>query len=250
MLEGRTKALGDAGGYCGRYHQRSANPVNKRMTVEHLHSRVRNATKVLTSVQRAIADLQIVIDARTATTIPLVLGSFDMADAAFTLLLTRHQRTWVSCLALQRSQLEYVVRAAFFAKAASERELKRFRRSGELLRRGERTIWIGKVAEEAAQHLGWEEERLVATVRAHQKDLSSAVHGGREVLRIYTMNEEWGDIEVDWAELTVHVDNIVVFLMLGLAVAAHHSQLTRMGLDEVLRPAYMAGTKYFSGPQQ
>src|SRR5690606_17271538 len=102
-------------------------------------------------------------------------------------------------------------------------------------------------AGEAAQQLGWDKDRLVATVRTHQKDLSSVVHGGREVLGIYTMNEEWGDIKVDWAELIVHVDNIVVFVMLGLGVAAFHSSLNEEKLDTALRPAHEAGQAYFAG---
>lgn len=54
--------------------------------LEQLHARVHDAQQVLTKTYEAVARLDLVIDERTATTVPLILGSLDMADAFIVLL--------------------------------------------------------------------------------------------------------------------------------------------------------------------
>ena len=82
----------------------------------------------------------------------------------------------------------------------------RFREKGKMPNRGKNSIFIKQVAEEAAEHMGWDKDLLVRAVVSHQKDLSTVVHGGREVLGVYTQREVWGDIEVPWDELGHHAD--------------------------------------------
>lgn len=153
----------------------------------------------------------------------------------------------MAALIMQRAQMEYVLRAAFFVRAASEREVARFRRSGKMPKRGKNQIYIFDVANEAAQYLGWDRDRLLSTVKNQYRELSGLVHGGREVLAIYTMHEEWGDIDIDWSELIASVDNILVFAQLGLAVAMSMSPLDPESLDKAVRPAYGVARDYFSG---
>lgn len=80
------------------------------------------------------------------------------------------------------------------AKAASQRELMAFRRTGTMPKRAKRPIYVAAVAKEAAHHLGWDTAKLLSTVRTHQRDLSGLVHGGKEVLAIYTQHDAWGDL--------------------------------------------------------
>ncbi|MBJ6983999.1 hypothetical protein [Luteimonas sp. MC1750] len=214
-------------------------------TIEDLKTRSYEAMSVLAETYKAVANLEVRIDERTATTVPLVLASLDMADAIYVLLATRPERAWVAALALQRSQMEYVLRAAFFAKAASQAELMRFRTKGKMPNRGKNAIYIKQVAEEAAEHMGWEKEHLVRTVVVHQKDLSSAVHGGREVLGVYTQREEWGDIEVPWDELGHHIGNVLVFVQLGLGVVMSHCRLDPQQQDQIARPAFESAHAHF-----
>lgn len=213
--------------------------------LDSLHDRVYEAAKVLGETYKAVAQLEIKIDERTATTIPLILGALDMADAIFVLLTKRTERSWVAALALQRSQMEYVLRAAFFARAASHKELMTFRRKGKMPKRSERDIHVSKVAEEGAQQLGWDVDTLLEVVKVHQRELSSAVHGGKEILAVYTQHEEWGNIEVPWSELGHHIDNVLIFSQLALGVAMYHSALEPAKLDSAVRTCYEAARTYF-----
>jgi hypothetical protein len=210
-----------------------------------LRRRAAQAHEVLTRTHETVASLELVIDERVETSLPLILGSLDHASTILDLFVNRADRSWVSALALQRSQMEYVLRAAFFAKAASEKEIRRFRVKGKMPNRGKQQIYIANVADEAADHLGWDKQRLIASVRAHQRELSKVVHGGNVIIAIYTSTDEWGTIDTDWTELAGHVDTIVVYMMLAMAVAMSLSGLNEVQMDKVVRPAYDAAHAYF-----
>lgn len=215
------------------------------MTLDRLKDRSFDAIGVLTKIHEAIASLEVLIDERTATAVPLVLGSLDMADSIYTLLVKRPERSWVATHALARSQIEYLMRAAFFARAASDEEVMRFRETGRMPNRDDRTIYLRRLATEAAQHMSWPEELLIETVSQHQRELSSAIHGGREVLGIYTQHDEWGNIDLPWDELGPHVNNVLVFALLALDVVASHSSNDAQSKLAALGPAYNAANEYF-----
>ncbi|MGY8564633.1 hypothetical protein L0938_14565 [Paracidovorax citrulli] len=219
-----------------------------RMTeaLERLRERTQAALSLVRATRPVLAELDIKVDERTATALPLALAAMDTAEAIYALLLTQPEQYWVAALVMQRSQMEYVLRSAFFAKAASHRELMTFRRTGRMPTRGNRAIHLADVAEEACQHLGWEKSKLLSTVRAHQRDLSGLVHGGKEVLAIYTQHDAWGDLTVEWSDLVHHVDNIAVFVQLSLGVAMLLSPLDAAELDKAVRPIYEAATTYFA----
>lgn len=111
--------------------------------------------------------------------------------------------------------------------------------------RGKRSIYIAEVAEDAGQHLGWDKDKLLRMVKNHYKDLSGVVHGGKEVLGIYTMHDTWGDLTIEWDELIPHVDNIMVFVQLALCVAMSHSPLKPEVMDKAVRPIYEKAHAYF-----
>lgn len=213
---------------------------------DELRKRARHAQAVLHMARQSVSDFGLRVDERTATVIPLVLASMDNAYTIMTLLDRQPDRSWVSGLVLQRTQMEYVLRAAFFARAANTKELMRFRAKGRMPDRGKRQIHVMSLAEEAAGHLGWDKAKLLASVKCHQKQLSSLVHGGREILGIYTQHDEWGNIDIDWAELAAHIDTVSVYVMLGMAVAMSLSPLDEVALDEAVRPAYAAAHEYFT----
>lgn len=212
----------------------------------HLRRRGQAALDVTRASRAILAELQIKADERSATSLPLALASMDTAEAIFALLLQQPEQHWVAALALQRTQIEYVLRSAFFARAASHRELMQFRRTGRMPTRGNRPIHLADVAKEACQHLGWEQTKLLLTVRSHQRDLSGLIHGGREVLAIYTQHETWGDLTIDWEELGHQVDNIVVFVMLALSISMSFSPLAPEDMDRIVRPVYDSTIAYFA----
>lgn len=215
--------------------------------LKQLQARAQAALTLVRATRPVLAQLDIKVDERTATALPLALAAIDTAEAIYTLLRQQPEHYWVAALVMQRSQMEYVLRAAFFAKAASHREVVAFRRTGAMPRRGNRPIHLAAVAEEACHHLGWEKSKLLSTVRIHQRDLSGLVHGGKEVLAIYTQHDAWGDLTVEWSDLADHVDNIAVFVQLALGVAMLLSPLGPEALDRAVRPTHAAAMAYFTG---
>lgn len=213
---------------------------------QNLRDRASAALKLVRETKLILAELDIKIDERSATAIPLVLASMDTAEAIYFLLINQPEDYWVAALIMQRAQMEYVLRSAYFAKAASHKDLMRFRKTGKMPGRGKRSIFVAEVADEAAQHLGWDKKKLLATVKGHFGQLSGIVHGGKEVLGIYTMHDEaWGDLTIDWDELIMHVDNIMVFVQLALGVAMFFSPLEPEALDKVVRPVYEKAHTFF-----
>lgn len=210
-----------------------------------LKSRAAQAQDVLHLTLEAVASLDLPYGDRVATSVPLVLGSLDLAHTILGLLEHQADRSWVAALALQRSQMEYVLRAAYFAKASSGKELQRFRNKGKMPERSKKPIHVVNLADEAAAKLEWDREDLLVSVRGHMRELSSVVHGGREVLAIYTQTDQWGNIDTDWSELAGHVDTIVVYMMLGMAVAMSLSTLDEVQMDKAVRQAYDAAHEYF-----
>lgn len=210
-----------------------------------LRDRASAALKLAHETKPVLGDLSIKIDERTATVVPLVLASIDTAEAIYTLLINQPEEYWVAALIMQRTQMEYVLRSAYFAKAASHKELMRFRAKGKMPSRGKRSIYIAEVAEDASQHLGWDKDRLLKTVTNHYRELSGVVHGGKEVLGIYTMHDTWGDLTIEWDLLIRHVDNIMVFVQLALGVAMYVSPLDPEAMDKAVRPIYEKAHAYF-----
>ncbi|WP_152624900.1 hypothetical protein [Xanthomonas sp. GPE 39] len=215
------------------------------MAITELKGRAQQAQEILHLARKAVADLGLKADERVATSLPLVLASMDHADTILVLLCDLPYRFWLSSLVLQRTQMEYVLRAAFFAKAASENELRRFRAKGKMPNRGESKIHLGRMAEEAIDHLGWEDkENFLASVRAHQRQLSTIVHGGKEILLIYTKNKEWGSSDADGAKLAGSIDTVLVYVMVAMAVVMSLSPLDNVQIDAVVRPAFEAFEQY------
>lgn len=215
------------------------------LSSQNLRDRASSAFKLIHETKLVLDDLDIKINERTATVVPLVLASMDTAEAIYTLLINHPEEYWVAGLIMQRTQMEYVLRAAYFAKAASHQELMRFRKKGKMPNRGKRAIYISQVAEDASQHLGWDKDKLLKTVLNHQRELSGVVHGGKEILGIYTMHDTWGDLTIEWDELIRHVDNIMVFVQLALAVTMYISPLDPEMMDKVVRPIYEKAHAYF-----
>lgn len=217
-----------------------------------LRDRASAALKLVDETKPVIGDLRIEIDERTATAIPLVLASMDTARAIYALLINQPEEYWPAALIMQRTQMEYVLRSAYFSKAASHKELMSFRKKGKMPKRGKRPIYIAEVAEDASQHLGWDKNKLLETVKNHFRELSGVVHGGKEILGIYTMHDTWGDLTIDWDELIHHVDNIMVFVQLALGVAMYLSPLDPEAMDRTVRPIYEKAHAYFGdrGPSR
>jgi hypothetical protein len=182
---------------------------------------------------------------RSAVVVPLAVACMDTADTVAFLLATEPEQRWVQALALQRVQMEYMLRAAFFAGAASEKETDGFRRKGAMPKRGKSPIYLMQLASEAASNLQWNDPKLLETVKHHHRDLSGFVHGGKELLAIYTQHQDWGDLTMPWDDLIQPLENTAIFAQLALSVLMRLSRLRPVELDAAVRPAYERGMVYF-----
>ena len=86
-----------------------------------LRARTQEALVVLHQARATLAELGVVSDERPATALPLAMAAMDTAEAIYALLINQPESFWVSALILQRAQMEYTLRAAFFAGPAIAR---------------------------------------------------------------------------------------------------------------------------------
>lgn len=219
-------------------------------TTERLQARAQETRELISANRITMSRFDIGWSERSMVVVPLAIASMDTADTMAYLLATEPAQRWVQALALQRVQIEYVLRAAFFAGAASEKETEKFRRKGQMPKRGERSIYLLEVVREAASNLGWEVPNLVATVKHHHRDLSGLVHGGKELLAIYTMHDDVGDLTIPWDDLMEALENTAVFSQLALGVLMRFSRLEPLDLDAVVRPAHSRGLAYFAARRE
>lgn len=227
-----------------------------------LRARADDGHRITVDIRNLLGDLGVKADERSAVVIPLVLASLDTAGAMYSLLANRPEEYWVPAVAMRRTQMEYVMRAAFFARAANERELGRFRAKGEMPKRAQsagrcracqqktRAISLAEVAREASHQLGWDEDLLVSKLTSHYRELSGLIHGGKEVLSIYTMHLGWGVVTIEWDDLLAELENTMVFAQLALGVAMSLSPLKPEELSEVVRPVYERAYGYFDRAAQ
>lgn len=215
-----------------------------------LVGRCRSARQVVHDVMQAISGLEIKGSERTWVSLSLLLASMDTALASIHLLEEHPETSWVPALALQRIQIDYFLRGAYFARVASEREVTRFARRGKLPRRADvsgrkRDMFLNELAKEVASECGFG-AKLENMVSGHWGPLSSLVHGGKEIVAIYSHKGELGNISVEPKELLPVIDNEIVLVMLSLALTMMLSPVPPAKVSEIVRDAYNSGTSFFA----
>lgn len=221
------------------------------MTIEMLKSRAKEGLRLTDLTMRVLPGLGITASERSLTFLPLLMASMDNAATLLFLLAEKPERSWVAALSLHRSQFDYFLRAAFFARAASEQELGRFRSKGKMPKRAEksgrkRDIFIRELAEEVSDSFQWD-EKLVNTLKGHWSPLSGIVHGGTEVLGIYTAKGQIGIADVDAKPLLQVLDNVLVLVQLAMAVAMSASPRSEAEVSDAVEPVYKEAVRFFEG---
>lgn len=221
------------------------------MTAESLTARANQAQALIDNTMSVLPSFEIAGSDRAYVSLSLLLASMDNAATLVYLLATRPNRAWVGALSLHRSQFDYFLRGSFFARVASDKELKQFQRKGRMPARAQksgrkRDMYVSEVAEDVCEAFGWD-TKLVNTLKGHWSPLSGIVHGGREVLSIYTMNDELGGLEIDFDELLPVLDNVIVLVQLAMAVAMSMSPLPEEQLSDTVEPVYNDARNFFAG---
>lgn len=225
--------------------------------LKNLQQRANRAHEVVGATRAVLGEMAIPANERSSVVIPLALASLDLAEATFALLVNRTARLWVPAVGMRRLQIEHVMRAAFFAAAATPQEIDRFRFNGDMPKRApvttpcqgrqskSRPMSLREVVAEACGHLGWDAAKMLSFVKEQHGPLSGVVHGGKEILGIYTMHDVWGDLTIPWTDLQDEVDNTMVFVQLAMGVSMALSPMEAAELSEVVRPVYESAHAFF-----
>ncbi len=97
---------------------------------------------------------------------------------------------------------------------------------------------------EVESNLGFEPSELAELVYPRYEQLSTVIHGGIEIPRMYWRNDEMGDLRLeDWTKVIPEVRGIVAYLQMALSVAMIMSPLDQQELYEAVREA----TNYIRG---
>lgn len=219
---------------------------------QHLRDRAGHARHLVYLAKVTLPKLRHTVDERNMVVLPLVLSSLDMADTVCFLLEAAPEQHWVGAMALQRAQMEHLLRAAYFARVGTPEEVTKFRTKGDLPTRpkdnpeeGDRAIYLREIAAEAYHDLGDDLPKLLNMVKNHARDLSGFLHGGKEIVDVYSrMHEELGNIELSWDDLQDMVDNVAVFVQFSVGVAMSVSPLDGPEIDAAARESYEGGMKY------
>ncbi len=139
-------------------------------------------------------------------------------------------------------QIEHVYRAAFFAAVATERELARFQQNGKMpvrrLKKRRQQIRVREILREVEANLGFQPSELAELVYPRYEQLSTVIHGGIEIPRMYWQNDEMGDLRLeDWTKVIPEVRGIVAYLQMALSVAMMMSPLDQQGLNAAVQEA-------------
>lgn len=173
-----------------------------------------------------IGQLGFTYDGRVEVSLGLLVAAFDVSASAAHLLRTSPERCIVSCMALRRSQIEYVVRAAYFGSSATEAEIQRFVCRGELPRREGRGIYLAEMIASIEEGFGFTEGELKDLLMPHYRGLNEAVHGGFLIQRLYSQNDAIGDLRMsDWRPAMGEVLGILACQHFALSVAVSMSPL-------------------------
>lgn len=218
------------------------------MTKEEFLSEIERALPCVGVVYDAISKLGITHNDRSNIALPLLLASLDTGEAALVLLKLRPERGLVPALALERVQIEHVYRAAFFAAVATEHELARFQQNGKMpvrrLKKRRQQIRVRQILREVEANLGFQPSELAELVYPRYEQLSTVIHGGIEIPRMYWQNDEMGDLRLeDWTKVIPEVRGIVAYLQMALSVAMMMSPLDQQRLNAAVQEA----TNYLKG---
>lgn len=214
-----------------------------------LHNLVPVAWESVTAINGCypvLAKMDLPNDLRTNVAVALLYASLEQARSACFLVALDVEQSVFGALILLRSQVDQLMRAAFFAGPATPEELAFYLDEDELPRRDGNKLGPRSLSRINEAHFGWTPVgRIPNTVDNSWATLSSMTHGGRALLHYYIGEDGVGAYPPndDFVEV---LTNAVVLTHLAIAIALSMAENREADdLQTMLRPWYDAGHAYF-----
>lgn len=198
------------------------------------------------SCYAVIAAMELPNVTRVNVAVALLYASIDQARSACFLAESDAQQSLFAALILLRSQVDQLMRSAFFAGPATDEELEFYlandklpRRNGDLLG----PISLSRINEE---HFNWQPAgRIPATIESSWGTLSGMTHGGRALLNFYIGEDGIGPYPPTDEFIEV-LTNAVVLAHLAVSISLSMAQNSESDeLQQILRAWHDAGHEYF-----
>ncbi|WP_157835192.1 hypothetical protein [Xanthomonas sp. SHU 199] len=193
-----------------------------------------------------LAKMELSNDERTNVAIALLYGSLEQARSACFLVAHDVGRSIFGALILLRSQVDQLMRAAFFAGPATAEELSFYLGEDELPRRDGNKLGPRSLSRINEAHFGWTPVgRIPNTVDNSWATLSGMTHGGRALLNYYIGEDGIGAYPPS-DEFVEVLTNAVVLTHLAVATALSLARNSEADdLQTALRAWHGAGNAYF-----
>ena len=193
-----------------------------------------------------LAKMHLPNDERTNVAIALLYASLEQARSASFLIAHDVQQSVFAALILLRSQIDQLMRAAFFAGPATTDELASYLADDELPRRNGNKLGPRSLARINEAHFGWTPiDRIPTTVENSWGTLSGMTHGGRALLNYYIGEDGIGAYPPNDEFIEV-VTNSVVMTHLAMATALSLATNRESGeLQASLHTWHEAGHEFF-----
>lgn len=223
--------------------------MTKPIPAPDLHNLVPAALESITAIDGCfpvLAKMELPNDERTNVATALLYASLEQARSACFLVAHDVEQSVFGALILLRSQVDQLMRAAFFAGPATEEELAFYLGEDELPRRDGNKLGPRSLSRINEVHFGWTPVgRIPNTVDNSWGTLSGMTHGGRALLNYYIGEDGIGAYPPNDEFIEV-LTNAVVLTHLVVAIALSMARNKEADdLQAALRAWYDAGHAYF-----
>lgn len=215
-------------------------------TLEKLVPAAAESVAAIDGCYLVFAEMELPNDERTNVAIALLYASLEQARSACFLVAHDVEQSVFGALILLRSQVDQLMRAAFFAGPASVEELAFFLADDELPRRDGNKLGPRSLSRINEAHFGWVPVgRIPNTIDNSWSILSGMTHGGRALLNYYIGEDGIGPYPPTDEFIEV-LTNAVVLTHLAVAVAISMARNKEAdALQAALRNWFEAGHAYF-----
>lgn len=194
-----------------------------------------------------IAKMEMPNTERVNVSVALLYASLEQARSACFLVVNDVEQSLFGALILLRSQVDQLMRAAFFAGPATDEELAFYLANDKLPRRNGDLLGPISLSRINEAHFNWQPVgRVPTTIENHWGTLSGMTHGGRALLNFYIGDDGIGPYPPTDEFIEVLTNAVV---LTHLAVSISLSMARNSESDELqgpLRAWYDAGHVYFA----
>lgn len=215
-------------------------------TLDKLLPAATESIAAIDSCYPVLAQMELANEERTNVAIALLYASIEQARSACFLVAHDVQQSVFGALILLRSQVDQLMRAAFFAGPASAEQLAFFLENDELPLHNGNKLGPRSLSRINEEFFNWQPAgRIPTAVDNSWGTLSGMTHGGRALLNYYIGEDGIGPYPPT-DEFTEMLSNAVVLTHLAVAVALSMARNQEApGLQAALRAWYDAGHAYF-----